>query len=103
MFKQLTNNQIETVKVIFNGKKVHVTQGTTVAAMALTQGLRFTRTTAISDSKRAPFCMMGVCYDCLMSIDGKANQRACVTYVQNGMQIETQSGVGPALGDSSSE
>ncbi len=103
MFKQLTNNQIETVEVILNGQKVQVPQGTTVAAMALTQGLRFTRTTPVSNSKRAPFCMMGVCYDCLMSIDGKANQRACATYVQNGMKIETQQGVGSALGDGSGE
>jgi predicted molibdopterin-dependent oxidoreductase YjgC len=103
MFKQITNDQIETVEVILDGQKVQVSQGTTVAAMALTQGLRFTRTTPISGSKRAPFCMMGVCYDCLMSIDGKANQRSCATYVQKGMQIETQQGVGPALGDVSGE
>ncbi len=103
MFKQLPNDQIETVEVTLNGQKVQTPQGTTVAALALTQSLRFTRTTPISESKRAPFCMMGVCYDCLMSIDGKANQRACATYVQNGMQIETQQGVGSAPGDGSGE
>lgn len=99
MFKQLPNSDNETVEVILNGRKVQVPQGTTVAAMALTQGLRFTRTTPVSESKRAPFCMMGVCYDCLMVINGKANQRACATYVKNGMQVETQQGVGPELGD----
>ena len=103
MFKQLSNDQIETIEVILNGQKVQVPEGTTVAAMTLTQGLGFNRTTPISESKRAPFCMMGVCYDCLMCIDGKANQRACATYVQNGMQIETQQGVGSALGNSSDE
>ena len=99
MFKQLLNNNIDNVEVILNGKKVFAPQGTTVAAMALTQGMRATRTTPISNSKRAPFCMMGVCYDCLMIIDGKANQRACATYVKQGMQVETQQGVGPALGE----
>ena len=99
MFKQLPNSQVESVEVMLNGKKILVPQGTSVAAMALSQGLRFTRTTPISDSKRAPFCMMGVCYECLMVIDGKANQRACTTTVRNGMQIETQQGVGPELGD----
>lgn len=97
MFKQLPNQGAETVEVFLNGQSVHVLQGTSVAAMALTEGLRFTRTTPISDSKRAPFCMMGVCYECLMIIDGKANQRACATIVKQGMQIETQQGVGPAL------
>jgi len=99
MFKQLPNDDVEKVEVILNQQKVLVAQGTTVAAMALAQGLRATRTTPVSGSQRAPFCMMGVCYDCLMVINGKANQRACVTYVTNGMQVETQQGVGPELGD----
>ncbi|MCF6203255.1 MAG: (2Fe-2S)-binding protein [Methylococcaceae bacterium] len=99
MFKQLSNSTVETVEVTLNGQKIHVSQGMTVAAAALTQGLHFTRTTPISNSKRLPFCMMGVCYDCLMVIDGKANQRACVTYIKKGMQIETQQGVGPSLGE----
>lgn len=99
MFKQLPDDDVEKVEVILNQQKVLVPQGTTVAAMALAQGLRATRTTPVSGTQRAPFCMMGVCYDCLMVIDGKANQRACATYVSNGMQVETQQGVGPALGD----
>ncbi len=99
MFKQLANDEIETVTVILNGQEIQVPKGTTVAAIALSQGLRSTRTTPISNTKRAPFCMMGVCYDCLMVIDGKANQRACVTYVEQGMQVECQQGTGPSLGD----
>lgn len=99
MFKQLPGSDLETVEIILNGQKVQVQQGTSVAAMALTQGLRYTRTTPISDSKRAPFCMMGVCYECLMIIDGIANQRACVTYVKQGMTIDTQQGVGSDKGD----
>ncbi len=99
MFKQISNSPVETVEVTLNGQKIQVSQDMTVAAMALTQGLRYTRTTSVSDSKRSPFCMMGVCYDCLMVIDGKANQRACATYIKKGMQIETQQGVGPSLGE----
>jgi predicted molibdopterin-dependent oxidoreductase YjgC len=98
MFKQLPSNDVETVQVILNGQEVQVPQGTTVAAMALIHGLRHTRTMPVSQSKRAPFCMMGVCYDCLMVINGKANQRACATYVKNGMQVDTQQGVGSGLG-----
>ncbi len=99
MFKQLSNSPIETIEVILNGQKIQASQGLTVAALALTQGLRYTRATPVSNSKRSPFCMMGVCYDCLMVIDGKANQRACATYVKKGMQIETQQDVGPSLGE----
>jgi len=99
MFKQLPNDDVEKVEVILNQQKVLVPLGTTVAAMALAQGIRATRTTPVSGAKRAPFCMMGVCYDCLMVIDGKANQRACATYVSHGMQVEAQQGVGPELGE----
>jgi len=99
MFKQLSNSNAETVEVILNGQKCQVSQGITVAAAALTQGLRYTRTTPVSNSKRMPFCMMGVCYDCLMVVDGKANQRACTIYVKDGMQIDTQENVGSSLGE----
>ncbi len=98
MFKQLPNDQAETVSLMLNGKTVQTPLGITVAAMALAQGLRSTRTTPVSNSNRAPFCMMGVCYECLMIIDGKPNQRACATYVREGMQIETQQGTGPLNG-----
>lgn len=97
MFKQLPNSDLALLEVTLNGNKIQVPEGTTVAAMALTAGLRYTRTTAISDSKRAPFCMMGVCYECLMIIDGVPNQRACSCYVKNGMQVETQQGTGDLL------
>lgn len=98
MFKQLPNDDIENIEVTLNNQKVTAPLGTTVAALALSQGLRTTRTTPVSGSQRAPFCMMGVCYDCLMVIDGKANQRACATYIKQGMRVETQQGTGPALG-----
>ena len=62
MFKQLPNDAAEKVEVILNQQKVLVPLGTTVAAMALAQGLRETRTTPVSGAKRAPFCMMGVGY-----------------------------------------
>lgn len=98
MFKQLPDSQAETVEVILNGQKTIVPEGITVAALSLVQGLRFTRTTPVSSAKRAPFCMMGVCYECLMVIDGIANQRACVTTVKNGMKIDAQQGTGPEMG-----
>jgi len=103
MFKQISGDQEETVHIILNGQPLQVQSGITVAAIALSQNQRYTRTTPISGSKRAPFCMMGVCYECLMVIDGKANQRACATYVQNGMTIERQQGVGPKMESNGSE
>ena len=47
---------------------------------------------AVSGSPRAPYCMMGVCFDCLMEIDGVGNRQACLTPVADGMQVRRQRG-----------
>lgn len=87
----------ETVDIVIDGRSVQVPKGISVAAAVLGSGLPYTRTTPVSGTRRAPFCMMGVCYECLMVIDGKANQRACVTLVRDNMRVEVQQGVGPGL------
>jgi len=97
MFKQFQDDDTEIVEVTLSGRQVKALAGTSVAAMVLAQGVRSTRTTPVLGSKRAPFCMMGVCYDCLMVIDGKANQRACSIVVKQGMTVDIQQGVGPKL------
>ncbi len=51
------------------------------------------RTTA-GGEPRGVFCGMGVCFDCLVVVDGVPSTRACVTWVRDGMAVATQ--VGPA-------
>jgi len=97
MFKQLPGDKVSNVGIFLNGQALQVAQGISVAAAVLSNNQRSTRTTPVYGSPRAPFCMMGVCYDCLMVIDGKANQRACAMTVEEGMCIDSQQGVGPAL------
>lgn len=92
MFKQLPFDEGNAVNLTINGQNVKVAQGSSVAAAALSCGLSHTRTTPVSGAKRTPFCMMGVCFECLMIINGKPNQRACGTYVEEGMQVEIQQG-----------
>ncbi len=94
MFRRLDNPAQNRVNVTINGQPVQVPEGETVAAAVLIHGLRYTRTTPVSGAPRAPFCLMGVCYECLMVIDGKANQRACMAQVREGMRIEYQHGTG---------
>ena len=47
---------------------------------------------AVSGAPRLPYCMMGVCFDCLVTIDGVGNRQGCLVPVAEGMQIETQKG-----------
>ncbi|MCP4409333.1 MAG: (2Fe-2S)-binding protein [Gammaproteobacteria bacterium] len=94
MFKRLADHPDSTVIVSIDGVDVEVPAGESVAAAVLVQGLGYCRTTPVSGAHRAPFCMMGVCFDCLMEIDGLPNRQACMVRVKQGMRISRQRGVG---------
>lgn len=96
MFKRLETNQKKRVTIYINDRPYGVPADETVAAAVLASGIHHTRTTPVSGANRAPYCMMGVCYECLMVIDGRANQRACKLYVSDGMRIECQQAAGPS-------
>lgn len=67
-------------------------RGDSVAATLLAVGHVACRTTALSGAARGPYCMMGVCLDCLVAIDGKPNLQGCRVPVAAGMRIDTQRG-----------
>lgn len=92
MFRVLTSSAPEMVTIEFGGEAVSVPAGVSVAAAMLYLDAAPTRKTPVSGSPRAPFCMMGVCFDCLMEIDGNPNQRACQVEVVAGMRIKRQLG-----------
>jgi hypothetical protein len=97
MFKPLSHSTEASVSVVVNGAAVRVPAGCTAAAAMLLAGADHTRTSALSGEPRAPYCMMGVCFECLMQIDGEANQQGCLVIVREGMRIEQQMGKREAL------
>jgi predicted molibdopterin-dependent oxidoreductase YjgC len=80
------------VTVQVDGQPVLAYEGESVAAVLVAQEGLATRTT-VSGAPRGIFCGMGVCYDCLVVVDGVPNTRACMTPVQTAMRIDRQSGV----------
>jgi len=92
MFALLPDHTPERLTVIINGEAVSVVPGFTAAAAMLLHLSGATRTTAISGEGRAPYCMMGVCFDCLMEINGEPNQQGCLVIVSAGMRINAQQG-----------
>ena len=76
------------VHVLVDGQTVTAYQGEMVAAVLLAEGIRAFRRDA-SGRPRGLYCGMGICYDCLVTVDGVANVRACVTPVSAGMVIVT--------------
>lgn len=80
----------KTVTVYVDDQPVEMHPNDTAAAAVLTSGLRYGRTTTVGNSARAPYCMMGVCFECLLEIDGLENVQGCMTQVQEGMRIKRQ-------------
>lgn len=75
------------IEIVVNGRSHAAFEGETVHAALLAAGYRVLRKTARTAQPRGGFCGMGVCYDCLVTIDGVPNQRACMTPVARGMEI----------------
>ncbi|HYC38528.1 MAG TPA: (2Fe-2S)-binding protein [Usitatibacter sp.] len=80
------------VTVQVAGRAVKVPAGCSAAAAAMIAGLSSTRTSPVNGEPRAAYCMMGVCFECLLVIDGEASQQGCMVPVREGMRIERQEG-----------
>lgn len=78
-----------TVQIIFDGIPVAARAGVTVGAALTDAGIRSWRTTRIGGAPRGLFCGIGVCYDCLITVDGLPNQRACLVPAVDGMRLST--------------
>ena len=84
---RMKNN--ETLAVIVDGQAVQAYAGETVATVLLALGQPVFRYTDREHAPRGLFCGMGVCFDCMVTIDGQPNVRACMTPVQAGMVVDT--------------
>ena len=92
MFRLIEERRSDNVSVRIENRKFRVPAGISVAAAVLLCGHRKVRNTPVTDSPRLPYCMMGICFDCLMNIDGAPNQQACQVEVRDNMRIEFQRG-----------
>jgi len=71
----------------FEGREVPVRPGQTVAAALWEAGIRSWRTTRVAGRPRGLFCGIGACFDCLVTIDGTPNRRACLVPAHSGMVV----------------
>jgi hypothetical protein len=86
--KRLAATRGPALELLVDGVPVEAFPGETVATALLASGRRAFRRTAQGDL-RGPFCNMGVCFECLVTVDGVPGVRACVTTVRPGMAIAT--------------
>ena len=92
MFRRRPDAAAATIAVEVEGRPVLVPAGASAAAAVLVAGLPSIRDSAIGGGERAPYCLMGVCFDCLAEIDGVPNRQSCMVTVAPGMRIRRQRG-----------
>lgn len=82
------------IEATLNGEKLVSYEGETIAASLVGAGILALRSTMGRGEPRGMYCGIGLCHECLVTVDGLPNVRACLTPVRNGMRIETSVGSG---------
>ncbi len=82
----------DTVKIIVDGTEMQVPQGISVAAAVLGHSHKHEgfHNNTMDGSARAPYCLMGVCFECMLEINGVENVQSCLVGVEEGMIVNRQ-------------
>lgn len=91
MFRRLDELAVP-LTIYLDDQVVRAAPGDTVAAALLAAGIQPLRWSAVSEAPRAPYCMIGNCFECLVEIDGVPDQQACLVRVAEGMRVRRQRG-----------
>lgn len=95
MSKRITENVVRpaAIRIFVNGTAVTSYEGETLATALIASGTLIMSRDA-SGRPRSPFCNMGVCFDCLVTVEEPVGSqappvrvRACLTAVRPGLRI----------------
>lgn len=75
------------VRIIVDGRPITAYPGEMVAAALLAAGIRFLRSSPRAETPRGSVCLMGICQECVLDIDGRSTE-ACRIQVRDGMIIK---------------
>ena len=93
MFKRIDGAAARApITLLVDGRKVAACEGDTLAMALLGADMLPFRRTPVSGAPRAPLCLMGVCFDCLVEVDGRQNVQACMVEARDGMQVTRPTG-----------
>jgi len=85
----------KTIEVTIDGRKVQAFEGELVSTVLLAEGISIFGRKHTTGRPSGIYCGMGVCYECLVTINGTTNIRACQTFAVDRMVIETAGQVKP--------
>jgi predicted molibdopterin-dependent oxidoreductase YjgC len=92
MFRKLDPDGVamRSVTISVDGVAMAVEDGEPIAAVLLRVPPFTSRATPVGGAARAPYCMMGACFECLVEIDGETSTRSCITRARHGMVVRRQ-------------
>ena len=82
-----SDSQLVVIRV--DGYPVTARRGQTLLAALHAAGVRVLRRSYRLGEPRGALCGMGVCFECRVTVNGQAGVQACMTEVEDGMEIET--------------
>ncbi len=88
MFERVRRAGRGEVTIFIDGRPVAVQEGDSVAAALLAAGVVAFRANAANGDLRGPYCLMGACQECLVTIDGQPGMQSCAVPVVDGMLID---------------
>lgn len=74
------------LRIFVNGRPIEAMAGQSVAAALWASGIRTLRRSPREGAPRGAFCMMGVCQECLVAIDGDTVQ-SCLVAVEPDLRV----------------
>ena len=78
----------------FEGREIAAEPGQSIGAALIAAGYRSWRTTRHRNEPRGIFCGIGICFDCLVTVNDRPNQRACQVEAHDGDRVTVQEGAG---------
>lgn len=88
--KEDHNQGSPTVSISVEGRKLEGQLGQSIAGILLANNYLSWRSTANANAPRGLFCGIGVCFDCLVTVDGVRDVRACQRMASEGAKVEFQ-------------
>ncbi|MGB0466721.1 MAG: (2Fe-2S)-binding protein [Pontibacterium sp.] len=90
MFRYLSRSTKPTIELQINQQSVSVPEGSSVWAAMAVSGETTTRLAPVTGQARSAHCAMGICFECLVEVNGQPNRQACLTEAQEGMCVNRQ-------------
>jgi hypothetical protein len=86
MFRKL-REPARALTIHIDGAPVSAEAGEMVAAVLLRQAEPWARVSPVSGERRAPYCLMGVCFDCLAEVEGMGAVQTCLVEAREGLRV----------------